>query len=645
MLLESTKRMKQRARGWLLSHPVLSGGPADSGLPRWRERILFSIMATGLVLGALTFVPVANYALSENRWLLLLLDLAAYAAGLYVFFSSHLSYGIRSACAVWLCYGIGLYVILLVGFFSGGPAWLFGFAVLSGCLRGVRSAVAALLVNAATLAGVGTLFAYGWLDGARHLPGSIEITVTAGFNFMLLNTISAVSVAVLVRGLESTTEKERSAVRTLEDERKRLIRIQEDLRREVADRIDTERALRRSERRYRGLVETSPDIIFQLDFAGTLLFASPAFGEILGYRREGRKRLRAGRLVHPDDRQAVAEALERIKMHGSVRNLECRLATAHGRYVWLSTNAAATIGEKGKGRVIFGVAKEITERKEAEARLKTARLELEQQVQKRTAALREANERLQRQMEERFRLQDRLIRSERLAATGQLAASVAHEINSPLQGVSALLNVMSRNHGLGPELRENLDLIKGAFERIRDTVRNLLDLNRPGNETKRPLDLNKVVENTVALTRNFMKKHSIEVSLSLSAGLPTILGSPQQLGQLLINLINNAVEAICPDQDPGRTALQSPLFGGKIRIATEARGDSVYLRVEDNGPGIPEGELENIFDPFYTRKKSMGMGVGLSICHGVVEDHDGTIRAKNGKDGGAVFTVALPARG
>ena len=87
---------------------------------------------------------------------------------------------------------------------------------------------------------------------------------------------------------------------------------------------------------------------------------------------------------------------------------------------------------------------------------------------------------------------------------------------------------------------------------------------------------------------------------------------------------------------------ESPLFGGEISINSYNRKDEIVIQIKDNGPGIAQNDLDHIFDPFYTSKKTMGMGVGLSICHGIIEDHRGVISAENGPDGGAVFTIALP---
>ena len=125
-------------------------------------------------------------------------------------------------------------------------------------------------------------------------------------------------------------------------------------------------------------------------------------------------------------------------------------------------------------------------------------------------------------------LQNQLIRSERLAATGQLAASIAHEINSPLQGITALLNVLRTAYQNDNYLLQKLDLIKNAFGSIRDTVKNLIDLNRPGKERKQPVDINQVIENTVALVRSHLKKNLINIRLDLAADSSKMTASPSR---------------------------------------------------------------------------------------------------------------------
>jgi len=239
-------------------------------------------------------------------------------------------------------------------------------------------------------------------------------------------------------------------------------------------------------------------------------------------------------------------------------------------------------------------------------------------------------------------LQNQLIRSERLAATGQLAASIAHEINSPLQGITALLNVIRSSYEKDVELLKKLDLIKSAFNSIRDTVKNLIDLNRPGKEEKQPIDVNQVIENTTSLVRSYLKKHGIIIHLNLSAKEQRIDGSPQQLGQVLMNLLNNAVESITHDPNFETKLGESQTFTGEVSIDTYNRNNEIVIQVKDSGPGIAEKDLDHVFDPFFTSRKTMGMGVGLSICSGIIEDHKGVIQAENDPEGGAVFRIALP---
>ena len=239
-------------------------------------------------------------------------------------------------------------------------------------------------------------------------------------------------------------------------------------------------------------------------------------------------------------------------------------------------------------------------------------------------------------------LHSQLLRSERLAATGQLAASIAHEINSPLQGITALLSVIRMKYEHDKELLSQIDLINNAFISIRNTVRNLIDLNRPGKEKKQPMNINQVIENTVALTRSYLKKNMVSIKLNLIAKKSKINASPQQIGQVIMNLVNNAVESIIHAPDFQEKLKRSAPVSGEISIETHNRNDEIIITVEDNGPGISENDLAKIFDPFFTRKKTLGMGVGLSICYGIIEDHKGVIYANNTPPGGAVFTIRLP---
>ncbi len=240
-------------------------------------------------------------------------------------------------------------------------------------------------------------------------------------------------------------------------------------------------------------------------------------------------------------------------------------------------------------------------------------------------------------------MQDQLIRSERLAATGQLAASIAHEINSPLQAVTVLLGTLKKNYSDDESLSKQLELLKGAFRSIRDTVINLLDLNRPGKEAKQSTNINLLIEKNIDLVRSHLKRNKIKVHLDLPSSMPEIYASPLKLNQCFLNLINNAVEAMIGSSTPNNGPVAGMDKGGEIRINTGYTKKNIFIKISDTGPGIPETDLQYIFDPFFTRKKKMGMGVGLSICHKIIYDHGGFITGENLPHGGVMMTITLPA--
>lgn len=239
-------------------------------------------------------------------------------------------------------------------------------------------------------------------------------------------------------------------------------------------------------------------------------------------------------------------------------------------------------------------------------------------------------------------LHNRVIRSERLAATGQLAVSIAHAINSPLQAITLMLSELSAMHDRDSDLGEGLQLLREAYSNIKSTVSRLLNLNRPGKAEKQPVHINAIIRETAALLESHLKKNKISIRLHLSIRIPPILGSPQELAQVFLNLTNNAVEAIS-----GLSKLE-PRYrsrmntSGEITIRSRIAKNQAIITVKDNGPGISAQDLDNIFDPFYTSKKKMGIGIGLAACYTIIDDHGGRITAKNLPEGGALFTIQLP---
>jgi PAS domain S-box-containing protein len=237
-------------------------------------------------------------------------------------------------------------------------------------------------------------------------------------------------------------------------------------------------------------------------------------------------------------------------------------------------------------------------------------------------------------------MQTQLIRSDRLASTGQLAAFIAHEINSPLQSIIFLISSLKKKYR---EDSENIDLLYESFQNIRNTVKSLIHLNFPCHEEKQLVDINTIIEQTIILVKGYLKKSKVKVILNLSSNLPQIKVSSQQISQVLINLVNNSVEAITGTSEPKAGFERILAKQGKITISTSTWAKNINIQFADTGPGFTENVKKQIFEPFYTGKKKFGSGIGLSICKDIIKNHGGSITADNLSDHGAVFAITLPA--
>jgi len=235
-----------------------------------------------------------------------------------------------------------------------------------------------------------------------------------------------------------------------------------------------------------------------------------------------------------------------------------------------------------------------------------------------------------RDITEQKRMQEKLIQSERLAATGKLAASIAHEINNPLQGIMASLAAVKLKLKEDSKQYSGLDIVETGLKRIGNIVKQLLSLHRPERQEKHWTDLNLVVDEVVSLMQSQLSIHKITIKKSLSESLPKIYASSQQLTQILLNLILNAQESM-PN-------------GGEIRIFTRRKDKNVIIKIIDTGIGIESHELSNIFDPFHSTKQKMGTGLGLSVVHGAIEAHEGKIEVQSEVNKGTEFTIYLPIK-
>jgi two-component system NtrC family sensor kinase len=244
--------------------------------------------------------------------------------------------------------------------------------------------------------------------------------------------------------------------------------------------------------------------------------------------------------------------------------------------------------------------------------------------------------------DELARSQAQLIQSEKLAATGKLAASIAHELNNPLQAVQSCVYLVADQTDPDDPNRQYLDIAREELDRMARIVGRMVDFYRPSDEGRIPTDVNALLENVVALVRKRLQQGGIEVDLELVPDLPLIIATGDHLKQVFLNVIINALEAM-PQ-------------GGRLEMATrrvserdarrKAPADAGFVEIEfaDTGVGIPAEHLNNIFDPFYTTK-SKGMGLGLSVSYGIVERHGGQIQVESKVGEGTTFLVRLPVEG
>jgi two-component system NtrC family sensor kinase len=226
-------------------------------------------------------------------------------------------------------------------------------------------------------------------------------------------------------------------------------------------------------------------------------------------------------------------------------------------------------------------------------------------------------------------LQNQLIRSEKLAALGQLVAGVAHELNNPLTAVMGYGDLLSDDVPVGPA-RDKLDKLVNESRRMKKIVENLLRFSRQSTMDRQSVDLAPVVKDVLTLREYYAHTRGLEILADIRSNLPRVAVDEDQFKQILLNLVNNAIDAVENVEGPKR-----------ITVRAFARGNRAIVEVEDTGAGFHD--LNRALDPFYTTKPvGKGTGLGLSICYGIIKEHDGEIRLANLEPHGARVTVELP---
>lgn len=256
-----------------------------------------------------------------------------------------------------------------------------------------------------------------------------------------------------------------------------------------------------------------------------------------------------------------------------------------------------------------------------------------QRLQVTITQLRSMQVELRARMEAQRSAENRLVQAAKLAAVGEMAAGIAHELNNPLTSVTGFAELALDTLPDDSQARQDLEIVMREANRARDVVRRLLDFARQSESTRARASLNEVIEDVVALSRHLIHTSGVTLQLDLEGSLPWVLVDANQMKQVLLNLVHNALQAM-----PS---------GGEMRISTEsalrAGRDGIRVTVCDTGVGIPQEELARIFEPFYTTKGDQGgTGLGLSVTYGIITDHGGFIEVQSEPGAGSKFTVWLP---
>jgi PAS domain S-box-containing protein len=358
-----------------------------------------------------------------------------------------------------------------------------------------------------------------------------------------------------------------------------------------------EAALRASEQRFRALVEATSDVVYRMN---------PHWTEMR--LLHGRKTLDdtespvlhwMDKYIHPDDQSEVHSAIQEAIRTRGIFQLEHRVLRADGSLGWTSSRAMPLLNTDGEIVEWFGTATDITLRKQAE---------------------------------------EALLRSEKLASLGRLAASIAHEINNPLEAITNLLYLVRISEGLPEQAERNLELADSELKRIAHITRQSLGFYR---ETGTPslTSVTDLLEASIDLLRGKIVGRAASIQRDWDCNL-VVAAVPGELRQVFSNLLANSLDAIT--------------YEGKIRIrarnarsATHPDRQGVRITFSDNGRGIRRDLRAHIFDPFFTTKGNMGTGLGLWVTRQIVDKHGGQIRMRSCNDGvqsGTVFSVFIPQR-
>lgn len=356
--------------------------------------------------------------------------------------------------------------------------------------------------------------------------------------------------------------------------------------------------LQQSENRYRSLVNNAAEGIAVVQ-DGIIKFANQKLAEIFGYSVEEMDSMPYGRLIsYQNIDKSSSYDVQNAQDNQINGKYRISIVDKKGNIKWLERNTADIIWDDKPASLIFIT--DITE--------------------------------LHRVENEKKLLEQKAQINNRLASVGEMAAGIAHEINNPLTGVIGYAQLVMDEGDVPDKVKDDLLAIYDGSQRVAGIVKRLLTFARQTKPEKEKIDINELINSTLALRSYQLRVNNIEVVTNLDANLPATVADPGQMQQVLLNLIVNA-----------EIEMKLAHGKGKLKITTEKKDNVIKIYIIDNGPGIKPEIMDRIFDPFFTtREVNQGTGLGLSLCYGMVTEHNGKIYAESEPGKGATFIVELP---
>ncbi|MED2970887.1 PAS domain S-box protein [Fictibacillus sp. B-59209] len=355
--------------------------------------------------------------------------------------------------------------------------------------------------------------------------------------------------------------------------------------RDITEKKRQEKALRESEEKYRIIAENTMDLIATSDREGKITYSSPSNKMILGVDPADYLGKNAIDFLHEDDKKRVTLLMRRMVQSRQPVKYEARWKHNDGSYVVLETNATPVINEKGHVESVVVVSRDLTERKKTEEMLR---------------------------------------KSDKLSVLGQLAAGAAHEIRNPLTSIKGFLQLLESK---AENDFEYYEIMLSEIDRINSIVSEFMVLAKPQVMNLVPTNITELMRHVISLIETQAILMNVQIYFKAEDDLPVISSVDNQLKQVFINLLKNAIEAM-PD-------------GGNVFISIERKENDLVVSFADEGCGIPSDKLSSLGEPFYTTKEK-GTGLGLMVCYKIIEDHGGRIHVKSELGQGSTFKVVLP---